>query len=656
MQLILLCAAVLLSPLIAGKLTPIPALSVQGLMLIAASLWAFGSVRAGRIVLPRGWLLGLLIVFIGLLKLSTWHSASLYLTMRELLNWWAYLLVFMMMAGMRDRRSVYAVLASLGVSALLVGLLGLKEYILSGAGGWRVFSTFFNPDFLAGFAVMVLPVALGWYLSRTSGAISVVSGLVVLLMAGTTLITGSRFGAVAAIIGLFIFLVLALASRSLKRAQIPKILLILIPLVVVQVFLSRPLTSRVASTKAEVHSGGFRIYTWRGTARMAEANPIHGTGLGTFAIAYPKYAYVGYTKLAHNTYLQLAAEAGIPSAVVLILLLASSALPPMALLLRRRIPSDPETDTEGIKWIPETGLILSGLVGGASASMARNLVDSDWYVTAIGIGFWAVLGSAVALSGSWRWDLRLSRKVGIIAGVILILPVLWVLTTLAGESAAVLAEKAGPQNPESAARWYGVAAKLDPLNAEYHRKLGGYLMYSLPDDATAEIRKAIGLEPGNAKNHYQLARVLEVYRDADGAIGAYKQALECNPNAVEVMLALARVYERTGQRPEALRVWRRMVEVENSPYERVRAVPEYVTPEYAFAHLALGQEAERIGDATRAVREFTLARVRADRYLESAKAMKQVLELGGRRDESMEKDVALVKLEAMQGLDRLLRP
>lgn len=658
-QLVLLCMAVLLAPLVAGKLAPIPALSIQALAFIASLAWLVGATRSGRIVIPRGWTLGFLIVFMGWLKLSAWHSASVYLTTRELFNFGSYLMVFLMVAGMRDHRSISAVLASLGISALVVGLLGLKEYILSGSGGWRVFSTFFNPDFLAGFAVMVLPVMVGWYLSRTSASVSAVSGLIVLLMAGTILITGSRFGAVAAVIGILAFIILAAASRMFTKAHVAKVLVILVPLIIVQVFLSRPLTARVASTKTEMHSGGFRLHTWKGTARMVEANPVHGTGLGTFAIAYPKYADVGYTKLAHNTYLQLAAEAGIPSAIALVLFLGVTTLPATAFLLKRRVPSDPGMDSDPFAWMPETGLILSGLIGGAFASMARNLVDSDWCVTGIGIGFWAMLGAVVAVGGgSGTWNLRLPRKLGIIVGVALVPSILVLLEMLAAETMAALGDAAGSGNPESAARFYRMATKINPYDAESHRRLGGVRLYSdldgtTADDAAEEFRKAVSLEPGSAKNYYQLARVMEVYREPERAISAYRKALECDPNAVEVMLALARLYERTRQPSAALPIWRRMVEVENSSYERIRAVPESVSPEYAFAHLALGQEAERTGDRAGAMREFTLARIRAERYLESARAMKPVLEVNGRRDRNMEKDVALVKITATQDLERL---
>ncbi len=656
-QTALLCAVVFLSPLIAGRLTAIPSLSMQALVLTAAVVWMVRSHREGAVVLPGRWISGLILALAACLLLSAWKSASLYLTIRELLNFASYLLVFLMaMSLAAHRKALYAIIGSLCISALIVGLQGVKEYILTGGGGWRVFSTFFNPDFLAGFAALMLPVALGWYLSRTSFAVSLVSWLSVLYLTAAALMTGSRFGALCAVIGVVIFCVLVIVSGNARRVRFVRVFLLILPMIAVYKVLSLPLTARVASTKAESHSGGFRICTWKGAADMALANPIHGAGLGTFTVSYPKYAIVGFTRLAHNTYLQIAAEAGIPASVLLALLLASASLGPIGVLIRRKLVDDGESG-----WMPETGLMLSGLLGGAAASMARNVVDSDWYVTAIGLSFWVVLGAGVAVSGSGIRSIHLSRKAAGGAVASLVLLIIGTGSILTGESMSALAEVSGPQNPESAMRFYRLAAKFEPLNADYHRRIAGFYPYMaqvLPegdtqDSAIKEITQAISLEPGNGKNYYQLARLMGYYRKPKEAIAAYEKALTCNPNAVEVMLRLARAYEGVGQGTDALRVWRRMVSVENSPYEQTKAVPELVAPEYIFAHEALGAQAELDGDKTAAVREYRSALSRISRYHASIDAMKAVLDANNRRNPEMESAVDAVQTRLQLRLKQL---
>jgi len=667
MQLALLCIIVFLSPLVAGRLTAIPALSVQVLVFVAALLWLVSAARRRTIELPGGGVSLLAGIFFALLVLSSVHSVSLHLTLRELLNVACYLLVFLMVAGLgSNRQAVYGILGCLALSAMLVGTLGVKEYVLTREPGWRTFSTFFNPDFLAGFMALMLPVVLAWYLSGTSPGISAVAGLSALLVFANILMSGSRFGAAAAVGGVAIVIVLALLSGSMKRAQFVRIAILLLPTAVVFLTLSRPLAGRIASIKAESHSGGFRIYTWRGTARTAAAHPLNGTGLGTFEIGYPKYALVGYTKLAHNSYLQLAAEAGPASAIFLITLLGACVLPPAVMLVRRRVRDDAsEAKSPAFRefeWMPDRRLMVSGLLAGSAASMARNLVDSDWYVTAIGIGFWAVLGAAVGLAYPQPAGNRPVTRGRAAAGMAaLSLMILGALVMSAGELCAVRGNALWELDPDGAVTSYRQAAKLDPLNAGYHRRLAGAYLTLASESADAsyakhaeeELHAAIRLEPAYAKNYYQLGRVYGYFGRDEAAIQAYETALERDPNALVVMLALARGYEEAGRANEATRVWKRMVRVEESPYGTVRAMPELVEPEYIFAHAALGRRLGSRGDIAGARKEYERALERVRRYEVSMNALRPVLEAGGRHDPEMEEQVREIRDDLLLRIEAL---
>ena len=54
----------------------------------------------------------------------------------------------------------------------------------------------------------------------------------------------------------------------------------------------------------------FRTLTWQGTLDMAQKRPLLGWGAGTFETAFPPHQVAGFTRHAHNSYLQLFAEAG----------------------------------------------------------------------------------------------------------------------------------------------------------------------------------------------------------------------------------------------------------------------------------------------------------------------------------------------------------
>ena len=659
-QIALLCAVAFISPLVAGKMTPIPAISMQLLTLAAAVIWLIRASKEKAICLPPRGVTITAGVFYLLLIASAVGTASLNATLSELGNIGCYLLIFLMVASLGGNRpAVYGVLASLVVSASVVGALGLKEYILTNSPEWRVFATFFNPDFLAGFMVLMLPITLAWYASRVSPGAMLVAGISVLLVVAGEVMSGSRLGALSAIGGIFVFLLVALLAQRIKKTEALKLAAIVIPVAVILLTFSSPLTNRVASVKAESHSGGFRIYTWKGAARMAAAHPINGTGLGTFELTYPKYATVGYTKLAHNSYLQTAAEAGPIAAVALLVLLGISAIPPAIALVRRRGIAEEHAEPS---WIPDSGLLISGLLGGAAASMARNLVDSDWYITAIGISFWLVLGAVVGLGHPnpprsvpfGRKHLAVCLSIAVIAAVVL-------ASMLAAQMYFERGTLAWSEGPDETLRLYETGIKLNPENADYHRFMAqAYLAYarktgedSYFERAESEMLMAIRLEPYTAKNYYQLGRLYEFRHRNDQAVRAFEASIERHPNAPELLMALAGSYEVAGREKDALATWRKMVEVENSPYEKVRAIPEMVEPEYIFAHKALGEELERRGDKAGAVKEYNLALVRINRYLESVRQLSGVLDASGFRDEKMELSVEEAKYDLASRVEAL---
>jgi O-antigen ligase/tetratricopeptide (TPR) repeat protein len=664
-RMILLCAVIFLAPLVAGRLVPAQDISIQLLVLLSAVLWLADAGKRGSIGLPGGRIAAYAAVFMALLLVSSIGSASLHATLRELVNFLCYLLIFFIVADLRGRpRAIYSMVAALLLSALVVGALGVREYRLSVGGGWRVFSTFFNPDFTAGFLALALPMAVAWYLSATSFGVSAVAFLSILFSAGCLVMTGSRFGFAGAAVGIVVFFIFALLSRSIRRPQFVRLAILFLPALAMCVVLGKPLMNRMASKSMhdERHSMDFRTYTWIGTMRMAKANPVKGTGLGTFEVAYPPYGIVAYTKMAHNSYLQIAGEAGPLAAAALIVLLASAAIPSAVGAIRRRSNpcSESEPGADEFVWTPETGLLLSGLIGGVSASMARNLVDSDWYITAIGLTFWAVLGAVVALAyPKEKREIAFTAPMFSVAGGVLLAISIGAAFMLAGAGYQADGESlADTGDANGAAASYQQAASLDPLNAQPHLTLGeleiaiarGSGDSSYVDRAAGEFKSAIRLEPASSKNYYQLYKANDFLGRNDEAMAAIRSAVARDPKSPVLLDAMARLCEKMGRHSEMLSVYREMERIEESPYEQVRAVTELVEPTYVFAHVALGDELLRTGDSVGAREEYVRAMDRIDRYKASLKAMAAILAAGGRQDPSMEDRIDRTRKELLPKL------
>lgn len=664
-QLVLICLAVFLAPIIAGKMLPAPAFVIQLLVFTACGIWLYRSISKSQIELPGKPILYSLAVFSLLIFASIFSSINKGLSLREFLNTSSYLLLFLLVISYgKKQTAAISILASLCLSALIVSVIGLNEYIVTASSGWRTFSTFFNPDFLAGFTAMMLPVTLAWYLSTKSIKVSIITGVTSALVFANLLLTGSRLGFIAAMGGIILFAVFSLLSKSIKKPQMIKLAIIAVPVLLVMIMLSTPLAARmgsVAAVKAESHSGSFRLLTWKGTAKMATSNPILGTGIGTFEEGYSRYALVGFTKLTHNSYLQLAGESGIPALLALLALLGTAILPIMWNNVKNRKNEGNDTSVYLMdNLMTDPKLVLFGVIAGCAASIARNAVDSDWYITSIGISFWALAGLGISLSGKLKTVivkpgcLKASLAVSAIFflyGFMLLMGELW---NQSARSQVV----AG--NPESAITYYKTAQKYEPFNADYHRRLG--TLYSMMssrsgneslDSAVNEYHAAIRLAPNSAKGYYQLARVYEKSNKTNEAIEMYKKSLEYDPQSPQTLLMLARQYQLVNKNSDALDTYRRMIVLEESPYERVRAVPEIVEPSYIFAHKVLGDDYVAKGETSKAAEEYKRAKDRLDAYQVSMKGYGEIFDASGTRNRDMESDVESIKPVIIQMMNKL---
>ena len=98
-----------------------------------------------------------------------------------------------------------------------------------------------------------------------------------------------------------------------------------------------------------------RLLLWKSAAEIAKDHPLTGTGWGTFAAQYPAYRDPRENTTAgvyaHNDYIQLAAEGGIPALVLMLGILAS-----LLLQLKRSL-----TFKENPHALEATGLLLGSL-------------------------------------------------------------------------------------------------------------------------------------------------------------------------------------------------------------------------------------------------------------------------------------------------------
>ncbi len=122
-----------------------------------------------------------------------------------------------------------------------------------------------------------------------------------------------------------------------------------------------------------------RTLLLRTSLAMVQKSPFFGLGLNTYSDHFPKFKPADYPNImyAHNTYLQMATEAGLVGVGLLLLFIGVV----MARCVKQR------------------QMLGAALWAGALGILVNGLFDSVLQSTQLRTLFWALLGAAAALSG-----------------------------------------------------------------------------------------------------------------------------------------------------------------------------------------------------------------------------------------------------------------
>ena len=532
----------------------------------------------------------------------------------------------------RHRIALYGLALAAVLASEYVAEQGVLEdlpFLLKHQTTWRVFSTS-TPDYLAGYLVMLLPLTLALFLQMPGlravlplarHAATALLGLALLLQLATLVATGSRFALVSLALGLVVFgAALTRARRqglTLDRTTRGLMAVLGIGLALAALVFAKPVFLRL--TNPDPNSGAFRAWTWKGAARMAAANPILGTGIGTWEDLYPRYALTGFTRFAHESYLQLADECGIPALLALLATLGF-----LGVSLARGLAVAPASLSPPMKAdsLPtDHRLLLCGLLAALVGGVVQNLIDSDWYVFFCGITFWTLAGLAAGIAAPASATME-GKPVGLTIFAAGGVAAAFAALSAAQGVGALYAGRAQEQSatdPQSAARAYHTARAWDPLNARYASDQGYKVFYSRLGkltEAEAAVRTAVALTP-NSVNYRRLGDILQQFGRQPEALAAYKDGLRSDPHSLELLLRLARL----SPPPEGRDFYRRISDLELTPVGTVRALGEFTETNFAVADAVLGDEAAKTDPAQAAAY-----------YARAAHVLEQYADGGGSRN------------------------
>lgn len=485
--------------------------------------------------------------------------------------------------------SLYAFLQQLGLDPFL------PEYTLSPT------STLGNPNFLADYLILVLPLSLGLCLSSEGTRRRRLYLFSTLILFSGLLLSRTKAASLGLLFALALFTTLLRRQRiSYPRWGIRRLL----PVAAVAILLVglfgfayftrfagpggiRGTFERYASFQATYFK--WRLVFYQDALKLALDNPLFGVGIGNFQYAYPKYRSMSETldpqanvlEHAFNDYLELWAELG-PAGLIAFLWLLWA-------FFRRMFQ-------------PHGASVLACAYAASIGGLAIDSLFAFVLHTPIPFaGLWLCM--AFALRPHDRAPGETIHRVGTVSNrrpptwaVLLLLPAMAGLLYAslrplvadaylsrgdklfkggqAHQSLAYLERAAGlaparfvaqgklAQASVYAGRYADAVAaldrylKYDPLSYHAHHLKGLYLEQAGDEQAAlAAYEKARQAYPLYSKPLLRIGMIRERQGDTQGAMAAYREGIRLNPAFAEASNNLAILFAGQGKLDEAIRVW-----------------------------------------------------------------------------------------------------
>ena len=324
----------------------------------------------------------------------------------------AFILAYIVSQDARRKRHLVVAIVALGSFEALYGLAQyltgfqriftyVKKYDLQEATG-----TYINRNHYAAVLEMVLPLALALALhefgklgKRQPEVLSKLRRLaarpnlqkstfwlfIASLLFAALIYSRSRMGIISASTSL---LVMFGILRFNRKAGLPLCAAFLILSVSLAVWIGPgPIVDRFQGVPQEyAQSDHSRLSIWRDTVALIRQHPWLGTGFGTFPIAYTavQTTFLGrFVNHAHNDYLELASDLGIPTALGLLV--------SVVWLLARAVQISRTSEDHFDRFL------ALGCAGGIVALLLHSLADFNLYIPANCLLFASILGLTMGL-------------------------------------------------------------------------------------------------------------------------------------------------------------------------------------------------------------------------------------------------------------------
>jgi O-antigen ligase/tetratricopeptide (TPR) repeat protein len=440
--------------------------------------------------------------------------------------------------AVNSRKLLAAVLAG----GLIISIYGLLQASGADFMPWnntfsgRAASTLGNPDFLAGHILLLIPLALSFFVGTEKKTNRVIFFILSAVFTGVLIATQTRgaYLGMAASLAVLTALLMAYEKAVFKRYRNVAIAAGLVLIIGMGVyFAANPQAARrtgdIFSSKDEAWHQ--RSSMWKNSMYMIKDHFFTGSGAGNYYIAYSfyqskamapaDYAVSDYIKTGHthNDFIQFLAEYGIFGAGAMYAFLALIILTAIKYLRKQEAGGK---------------IAVIGIVSGVSGILVHALFNFPFQIVPTMAVFFACVAAAVSLQGQVRIR-EGSGAIKYVYGAALVF-----FLVAAGFAARILA-----------ADVYLRSAKAsEHFNRTY--------------DRVNYASEAAELNPWDDETNYYYGTALEANNNPEKAFQVYREVYKLNPGHWENLNRLFDLYAEKGDKEAMLNVSEKMYRV--SPY------------------------------------------------------------------------------------------
>ena len=320
-------------------------------------------------------------------------SFAPYKTVDELLKITAFFIVFFVSsATFSDTKELKRMLIILMVFGFLLGLFAIVQkatwngkiyWFRELTAGGTPFGPYVNRNHFAGFIGMIVPLGLGYTLTRELREKRMFFGFLTVIAAVSLVFSLSRGGIISFMAGMAVFSLLLLLTR-VEQKKVWAIAFFLIAVTVYLLYLGvDPVIDRFYKTDISKED---RLIAWSSTLAAWQDFWVVGTGPGTFIDIFPLYSPPGLQGIydhAHNDYLEFMLETGSVGVAIFLSFVAVLAYTCV------------KTGLQG-----KRGIIKIAAVSSVCSMLVHSLFDFNLHILSNMLLFAVVLGMLWSLSVS----------------------------------------------------------------------------------------------------------------------------------------------------------------------------------------------------------------------------------------------------------------